>query len=258
MAIATRIDSFIAPTITQINLYNAIKQAFSDAGYPAPVSDFTSGTDRVLTYAVVLDASKVYGTSFIRVRITSGLVVAQQIFATWNISNNTGTGASTELTYTAFAINAQVNFVALNANPEFRLIAVFQGGIYFFLGFISPTNRPNWWNLDAWSYCFLPTGTNFALLRGTTFNPYGNTENDTSLNAGRMVVANTQTNRRDILPGVILFTQSNQGISGRTSDDLVMVAANGTTRFDIMQIPGDTKQYLLLNPATGGLAVRIA
>lgn len=41
-----------------------------------------------------------------------------------------------------------------------------------------------------------------------------------------------------------------------SSDNLVMLAASGTTRYDTIQIPGDTKQYLLLNPASGGLAVR--
>ncbi|WNN89705.1 hypothetical protein [Gloeocapsopsis dulcis] len=258
MAIAARIDSFVAPTITQQSLYDGIKQAFTNAGYPAPTSEFLSGTDRVVVYAVILDNTRIYGTTFIRIRVTTGLVVAQQIFATWNAGTNSGTGNSSELIYTAFASNVQINFVALNAASEFRLVMLFQGSIYFPLGFIAPQSRPAWWNLDAWNYCFLPVSSTFALLRGSTINPYSNTEHDTSLNIGRMVIANTITNRRDILQGVITYTQSNQGISGRSSDDLIMVAASGTTRFDIVQVPGSTNQYLILNPATGGLAVRVA
>lgn len=257
MAIASRIDSLVAPTLTQLSLFNGIKQAFADAGYPTPFDDYTSGTDRIVVYAIILDSSKTYGTTYLRIRLTSGLIIGQQILATWNTATKTGTGGSTEVTYSAIATNVQVNFVALNATTELNLVMLTQGSTAIALGTISPANKPSWWNLDAWNYCFIPTGNTFATFRTTTFNPYGNINYDTSLNVGRMGTANNQTNRRDMLPGVLLYTQSNQGIAGRSSDDLIMVAASGSTRFDTLQIPGDTKEYLILDPSVGGLAVRI-
>lgn len=258
MAIATRIDSFVAPTLTQATLFDGIKAAFNNAGANAPFDDYTSGTDRIVVYAIALDASKTYGTTYLRIRLTTGFVIGQQLYSTWNTSTKTGLNPSAEITYTALIVTTQVNFTALNGAAEFKLVMLTQGAIAIALGFVSPANRPAWWDLNAWNYCFLATAATFAVFRSTNLNPYSSSDNDSSLNIARMGTANVQTNRRDLLPGVIFYSQTNQGISGRTSDDLVMIAGSGTTRYDTIQIPGDTKQYLLLNPASGGLAVRIA
>lgn len=257
MAIAVRTDSFVAPTLTQQSIYDGLKAAFANAGYPAPFAEFTSGTDRVVVYAVVLDATKTYGTSYIRIRVTAGFIIGQQLFSTWAIATQVGTNGSTEITYTALTTNITVNFIALNSGVEYKLVLIYQGTNYIQLGFLSPEFRPSWWDLNAWNYCYLPTTNVFNVYRSTALNPFANAENDTNLAIIRMSIANVITNRRDILPGVILFTQVNQGITGRTSDDLVMVAANGMTRFDTLQIPNDAKEYLLLNSGNGALAARI-
>lgn len=256
MAIASRIDTFITPTITQQILYDGIKAAFANTGFTALFDEFVTGTDRIAVYAIVLDNTKTYGTTYLRVRVTTTFIVGQQLFSTWNAATDTGTNSSAEITYAALVANVQVNFTALNGATEFKLVMLTQGATAIALGFISPFNRPSWWDLNAWNYCYLATTNTFAVFRSTALNPYTNAENDTSLNVVRMGTANAQSNRRDLLPGIIFYSQSNQGISGRTSDDLVMVAASGTTRYDTIQIPGDTKQYLLLNPSSGGLAVR--
>lgn len=258
MAIASRIDSFVAPTWTQATLFDGIKAAFANAGYFAPFDDYTGGTDRIVVYAIALDATKTYGTTYLRIRLTNTFTIGQQLYSTWNTATKTGLNPSSEITYTALTATTQVNFTALNGATEFRLVMLMQGTNAIALGFVAPANRPTWWDLNAWNYCFLPTTITFAAFRSTNLNPYSNTEHDSSLNVSRMGIANSQTNRRDLLPGVIFYTQTNQGISGRTSDDLVMLAGSGTTRYDTIQIPNDTKQYLLLNPASGGLAVRIA
>lgn len=256
MAIATRTDSLLAPTFTQQGLYDAVKAAFLNAGYAIPFDEFISGTDRIVVYAIVLDSTKTFGTTYLRIRVTNTFLIGQQLFGTWNPTTDTGTGATTEVTYTALVNTVQVNFVNLNGNTEYKLVIIQQAANAIVLGFLSPANKPTWWDLNAWNYCFIFTTNAFFVVRSTTFNPYANTEHDSILNNARMSTANVQTNRRDLLPGIVFFTQTNQGISGRSSDDLVMIAASGTTRYDTIQIPGDTKQYLLLNPVSGGLAVR--
>lgn len=258
MAIAIRTDSFLTPTFTQQGLYDAIKVAFVNTGFATIFDEFLSGTDRVVVYAIILDATKTYGTTYLRVKVTTTFIIGQQLFATWNAATDTGTGATTEITYTALPNTSPITFIALNGSNEYRLAILQQGSTIIVLGFISPANKPAWWDLVAWNYCFLFTTNVFFIMRSTTFNPYANTEHDSTLNTGRMGFANSQTNRRDLLPGIVFFTQSNQGISGRSSDDLVMISASGSSRFDTIQIPGDTRQYLLLNPASGGLAVRVA
>lgn len=258
MTISARADSFVAPTFTQQSLFNGIKTAFLNAGFTATFDDYTSGTDKVVVYAIMLDSTKTNGTSYLKIRLTTGFIIGQQILSTWNATTKAGTGGSTELTYPALATTTQVNFVSLAAVPELSLVMLTQGTTAIALGCLSPINRPSWWDLNAWNYSFIPITNTFTTFRATTLNPYLNTEQDCSLNAVRMAIANSQTNRRDLLPGVIFYSQTNQGISGRSSDDLVMVSASGSTRYDILQIPGDTKQYLILSPISGGLAVRIA
>ncbi|MGL5925487.1 hypothetical protein [Chroococcidiopsis sp.] len=258
MAIASRIDSFVAPTLTQQSVYDGIKQAFSNAGFTVVHDEFTSGADKVVVYVCALDTAKAYGVTYLRIRLTTGFVIGQQLYSTWSIATHTGTNPSTEITYTALIANTQINFTALNGAAEFKLIMLTQGVNAIALGFVAPANKPAWWDLNAWNYCFIATSNTFAAFRSTNLNPYSNSDNDSSLNVSRMATANVQTNRRDLLPGIIFYTQTNQGISGRTSDDLVMIAGSGTTRYDTIQIPGDTKQYLLLNPTSGGLAVRIS
>lgn len=259
MAIATRTDSFLAPTITQQLLYDAVKQSLTNAGYVPPFDEYTSGTDRIAVYAIVLDNTKIYGTTYLRVRVTTTFVVAQQLYSTWNTSTRTGINPSTEHLSTAFLATTQINFVALNGGSEYKFSLIQQGALFYSLGYFAPVNRPAWWNLDAWNYCFHPMDATFQSFRGTGVTPYttNNSTYDTSLNNGRMATANQQTNRRDIVPGLLFYNQANQGVSGRSSDDLVMTAASGATRYDTFQAPSDTKQYLLLNPASGGLAVRI-
>ena len=259
MAIATKTDSFIAPTITQQSLYDGIKQAMSNAGYSTVFDEFTSGTDRIVIYAIVLDSTKTYGTTYLRVRITSSFVVGQQLYSTWDATAHAGTNPSTEYTSTAFLNSVQINFTALNGSTEYKFVLIQQSALFYPLGYISPANKPNWWDLNAFNYCFHLVDSVFFNFRSTSITPYAgnNSTYDSSLNQSRMGTANQQTNRRDILPGILFYNQANQGIGGRSSDDLVMVAGNGTTRFDILQAPGDNKQYLLLNPASGGLAVRV-
>lgn len=257
MAIAVRTDTFVAPTLTQQTIYNAIKIAAGNVSL-AIYDEYTSGTDKIIVYSVTLDNTKTFGISYLRIRLTLGLILNQQIYSTWNATTHVGTNGSTEITYVTLVNNIQINFVALDGQNEYKLIALTQGTTTIVLGFVAPINKPLWWDLNAWNYVFIVTGSTFATFRTTALNPYANAEHDTTLNTARMGVANPQTNRRDLLPGVIFYTQNNQGISGRSSDDLVMFAGSGTTRYDVVQVPGDTKQYLILSPQSGGLAVRFA
>lgn len=259
MAIATRNDSFVAPTITQQLLYDAIKQAMINAGYSSPFDEYTSGTDKIVVYAIVLDSTKTFGTTYLRVRVTTAFAVGQQLYSTWNATTHTGTNASTEYVATAFSSSAQINFTALNGGIEYKLALLYQGSLFYPLGYLSPANRPSWWDLNTWNYCLHPGTATFSSFRSPSSTPYANNAlYDSSLNIARMGSANLQTNRRDILPGILIYSQSNQGIGGRTSDDLIMVAGTGSTRFDTLQAPGDAKQYLILVPDAGGLAIRVA
>lgn len=258
MTIATRTDTLVSPTITQVSLFDGIKLAFTNAGFTATFDDFVSSTDRIVVYAVVLDNTKAFGTTYIRIRVTNTLTINQTLFSTWNATAHTGTNPGTETAYAAIVTNAPLNFLALNGGDEYKFVIVWSSTITITLGFIAPTNKPAWWDLNAWNYCFVPTDITYNIFHTTALTPFPNVSNTTSLNVPFMSAANLQTNRRDILPGIIFYSNTNRGIAARTSDDLIMVASGGTSRFDIIQIPGDTKQYLLLSNVAGGLAIRFA
>lgn len=256
MPVATKTVSLLDPTITQQTLYDALKLAFSNAGFGIPFSEFTSGTDKVIIYQFVVDATKTYGKTFIRVRVTALLAIGHQIYSTWNTANNTGASPSPEIVYPSLTNNSPIGFTSFSASPELYAVAIYQGGYYAVISFLLPSSRPYWWDLNAWNYGFMATSTTFTLFYSTALNPYGNVSYDTSLNSPRLSTSNLYTNRRDLIQGLFVFTQTNTGIAGKTSEDLVSVAATGMNRLDIIQVPGQTIEYTLINPASGGFAIR--
>jgi len=96
------------------------------------------------------------------------------------------------------------------------------------------------------------------VLRSSTLTQYISNDNDIALaGSARLGTANAQDSERDILTGLLLLNQSNSGFAGKTSDDIAIVAANGSTRYDIILKNGTSQQYLLVNPGNGGMAIRI-
>lgn len=258
MATATRADSNLAANFTQSTLADAIKQAFTNAGFANPVDDFTSGSDRILVYSQVVDSAKTYGTNYIRVRIASSLTLFQQILTGWNASNHTGSNGSSEYAYNSQSLNSSspVTIISLNGGNEYKFVCISQGGYFWILGILTPSNRPNWWDLNSFSYGFIPVNTYWNSWRSSTMNPYANADYSVSLSYAEMSNPNPITNKRDITTGLLFYSKSNAGIACKTSDDLVQCCANGIARYETIQASGN--QYLVINPGAGGLAVRTA
>lgn len=256
MVVASRIDTSLAATITQSSYVTALKTAFTNAGFSSPVDDYTSGTDRILTYQFDVDNTKLLGSNFLRVRVTSGLITYQQLYTSWNATTHTGNNANTEITYSTLSTANTIGFVSLNGGSEYKFIFVTQGTTFLPLGIIAPANRPDWWDLNNWSYGFIWTSASMAAIRTSGINPYNNADFDLLLNSTRMASINPQTNRRDILAGLVLLTQSNAGSGGRTSDDLAQICGSGSGRYDVLSVFGTTQQYLVINNASAGIAIR--
>ena len=259
MAISARAITTLNPPFTQAQLSTALQSAFANAGFTSVFSSFTSGTDLVLVYALVVDATKTFGTTYLRIRITNTFVIHQTVFSTWNTANNTGTGNSSEASFTALVNSASVTFNALNGGIESRLVVVTQGTLFLPLGIVSPATMRSSWNLNVYTSGFIFTAATMTVLRGTTANQTGNSDNDVVLvGTSRLGTANVVDNERDIFSGWTLLNQSNQGFTGKTSDDLVVVASSGSTRYDTISKSGTSQQYLIILPGAGGIAVRIA
>lgn len=252
----TRTISSLSATITQASLFSAIQTAFTNAGMSAPVDNYTASGDLVLVYSVSA-GSGTFSNSFLRVRLTSGLVIAQQLFSAWNTSTKTGTNGSAEVTYTALIAGTNVVFNAF-ASAECKLVILTQGAVMVPLGLIIPETRRSSWSLGSWTWGFIPTSATMSVWRSSGLNQYANTDHEISLVATpRLGTANVQDIERDVIVNWLLLSQSNQGFSGRTSDDFAVGAFNGSSRFDVINITGTSQQYLVILPGSGGLALRI-
>lgn len=259
MPIATRTDSALAPTLAQASLVSALKTALTAAGLSTLVDDYTSGSDRIIVYQIIQDASKVFGTSYLRVRITSTLTVATQILSGWTVATHSGSNASTELSFATFSTSVGISFYALNASPELNLVMIAQGATHVAVGVLSPYYRPSWWDLNSYSYAFIPTSNSLTGWRAPNSNPYTSNDYASSLGNASLNSPSRVTNRRSVGMGVILFAPSFEGDTGRTSDEIATCAAVGLSRYDLLQVPGSpNRDYLILNNAAGGIGVRVA
>ncbi|MDZ8240584.1 MAG: hypothetical protein RMZ69_26110 [Nostoc sp. ChiQUE01a] len=260
MAIATRTETTLSPTITQTSLVNAIKTAFINAGYSSLYDEFVSGTDQVLVYEWINDSTKNFGKVYLRIRVTTALLIGQQLYAGWNTGTHTGTNGSTEATYSSFSSSTTILLNALNGAEEYKFVFLSQGSTLVPLGIITPFDRPGWWDLNSWAYGFFFTTSSPSVLRGvaTAALPYSSTDFDTFLTNSRMSSVNPQTSKPDIIKGLLLLTQSSSGVGGATSEDLAIGAFNGQTRLSIVAPLNSSQEYLILSNVTGGLGIRIA
>lgn len=255
MPIAIRTDTSLAPTITQTTFASALITAFANAGFSATTDDYTSGTDRILVYRFDTDASRAKGRNFLRIRITSALAINILIGTDFNISTKAMSDASAEATIFTLATNFTITFIALNCGSEGRFVMLSQSTNFAPLGLLIPVNRPTWWNLDTWSYCYMFTNAAMTTLRSSAINPYSNVDNEI-LTFSRLSGVNAQTNRRDVLTGLTIGNNSSNGVAGKTSDDIAIAAGNGSARFDVLAFTGSTQQYLLVVNAASGIAFR--
>ena len=257
MPIASKVNSTIASPVTQQSLHDGIRYAFSSIGVGI-YDEFDSGTDKVLIYIIYTDFNYPYGNTFLRIRTTDGLSILCQLFATWDYSTRTGGFGSQEVQYPDLDSNQSISITALGGSTEFSFVLLSQS-YYFFvpLGWMVPYTRPSWWDPSNFTYSFIPVDSEFSIWRTTDKQPFNTTDHSSFISDARLSGVNPVTNKRDILQGICLFSTANQGISGRTSDDIVIVAANGASRYDIIRTP-DNKEYLLLGLNSGALAVRSA
>ena len=255
--IINNLDLHLEPPITQANLIDFIKLCFENTSLEL-VDQYDQAGNLILVYKSTLDSEKLYGTSYLRIRLQSDFSLVQQLWAAWKPENHTGTGGSYEVGYGQVNPSQQLNCKILQSNTELSMCFFWQASLNAPLGVLQPANRPSWWDLKAWNYCFFANDRTFGGWRGCSNSPYNNNQDyETSLNYYRLANANPVSNRRDLILSFTLFSTSSQGVSAQTSEDLGSIAGNGTTRFDVVQIPGDAKEYLILYPANGGLVVRI-
>lgn len=255
--VATRTDTTLGTNFTQATLFAAIKTAMANAGFSAPIDDYTSGTDRIVIYAFITDATKVYGTTYYRIRVASSLIIYSSLYQNWNTGTHNGANPSNEYSFLALSTNVAVNFTALNGGSEYKFLFITQGTILVPLGVISPAIKPNWWNLNSWNYAFIWANGALSGFGSTALNPYGNVAYSPIINTALMANANPQTNVSDILTGIVILTNTNRGIAGKTSEELGSACAAASSRYNTIATDNINENFLIINPVAGGLVIKV-
>jgi hypothetical protein len=252
-------NSNLLPTITQANLTTAIKNALAATNFPT-LFDEVSGDPHLVIYEITLNNTATFGKAYLEIEITNDLKVRQRLHTNWDPIANTGANSGPWGPQIQFNNSTEITFRGFEKSDECRLVGIRQSNQIQFLGYLYPANKPAWWSENSSLYCFIPGSNNFVTWHGAAASnsPYGNATYTSSLGRAQMASSNPITSKRDVVTGILLYSNSNQGVCGRTSDELVMVSGSGLGIYDIIQVTPNVEEYTLLVPAAGGLALRTA
>ena len=245
-----------APTTVAI-IADAVRSALTAAGWGDPVDDFLVSSERHLVYLRYNVAGHVQGYSRIRIGTT---FIRQNISDGWTSATRTSINESSSPSFgTVSTANATIHVLA--GSSELSGIIWQQGTSTSAILWFQPETVPSWWNRALWLYAFVPQDQSLNNWYSSNFSPFGSfTSWSLQSNSSMLGAINRVTNRRDSVSSILLQCPSSEGIAGRSSPEMGQAALSGLARFD--RLTDDSfspaRDHLVLNPASGGLIVRIA
>ena len=264
MPAATKTTSTIVATITQQSFYDNLKTALNSAGFTILIDEFTDGSNtKWAIYEVTVNSAATRGKFYFQVGVSTALILQTRISLDWNSSANTFTAALATNQVSTVAFGSSSNLVLTSfSHAEYRALFLQQGTTLGLIGYLRPASKPSWWNEDLYLYSFLvatSTGKNFVGTYGSN-SPFNQ---NTAINSNYyfnspncLSTANPITNKREILPSCLLETATNQGFTGKTSEDICLVAASGLAVLDTLEVTSGVEEYTLISTGASGLAIR--
>lgn len=258
--VATRTQTILSPTVTQLALADAIKAAFVALGYSS-VDDYISGTDRLLVFSLQQDATKTYGTIFLRCRITTALAVSQTIGVSFNSTTKALTNESSAAAVITFGSTTEINLITYANGSQYRLVTLNQGTgtSTTILGIFRPTNKPSWWDEGVSPYAFIAFNNNNTNLKDfvcANLPPFTSMTGAGIESSSRMTNPNPITGKRDLLPNLPLYTSTSHGICGNLPEDFALVCGSGSAKLDILEV-SSTEKYEFIYSGANPVVVRI-
>lgn len=116
----------IATPLTQATLLSGLREALIATGFPAPLKQYTSGTDQFVVWQLVSDPTKTYGTAYYRLRVASGLAVSHVLGTTYDSSSNTLGNAPAEQHQVIYSSSSPMKLLGFATN-EFKFLIATQG-----------------------------------------------------------------------------------------------------------------------------------
>lgn len=170
-------------------------------------------------------------------------------------NGNPWQGAATTTDTTTFPYNYTnpIFFKAIN-HPEFRGVFIQQASRgTIFVGYIRPENLPTWWNENSYAYCFHSPNSDFLNFRSFSgvFSPYSGTNQQTSYRIGNLSLGSgnaANSSKRDVVSAPLLLDNQTQvGILGRFSNDVILTNYTTLTQFDKLIVTAGVEEYLILS-----------
>ncbi|HEY9696758.1 MAG TPA: hypothetical protein V6D10_05815 [Trichocoleus sp.] len=250
------------PPFTVASLGDALKTACAAAGLGNPIADFSQfGYDRTLVYAVVTDASKAYGTQYLRLMISPNgtrFDVAQTLHSEFDLEDTTfpgyGGGESSWL------LRPETLQIKSFASAEFKLIGLYQArlGNFTLLGTLRPTIQPAYWDENISQFLLININESGNIPASawslSDISPYAYTGIRFGFESFPSK-KNPFTNQADLLAGVALYPIDPSGIFGICSPDLVLASDGNLNLGDVITLPDNKRYYCFVKPTSANYAI---
>lgn len=149
-------------------------------------------------------------------------------------------------------------FKAIN-HPEIRGVFIQQANRQtIFLGYIRPENLPTWWNENSHPYIFTSPNAdllNFRMFSGVN-SPYSSATQANSYRIGNLSLGAgnaANSSKRDVIASpLMLDAQTQTGIIGRFSNDIILTNYSVFAQFDKLIVTPGVEEYLILSQSRYG------
>jgi len=236
----------------------------TNAGFATLYDTYNTGGIEYRVYELNFNAL-IYGKVYLQISVSAALAVQQRLYTSWTVATHVGLNAGVLSTAVTFATGTSINFAAIKPNTgnEYGIVILYQGTIIKHLGYVRPAIKPSWWDENSYAYCFIPTTiawTNFATV-AIAASPYGSAILVSSM--GDSAMQNPAADgKRDVLTGIFINSgtsglNANSGKACKTSDELGMASALGTTILSLIQVTVGIDEYYVLNPAQASPVIKV-
>jgi len=259
-----RTNSSIAAPITSTTLLAGLETAMQNAGFGTKIHRYVVGNETRDIYRVQFSTGT-YGTAYFITKVnTNNLSIGCSLHYDFNTSTNTGSPSPAN-SYSNMTVQtgAGVNFVSFNGGNQFKMVLIIQGVEVGALSLLRPSlARPNFWTDNDYPYFFMGTAitgnnkfTTWTSTGGAALHPYSS--NEVGLRPINLK-GSLPDGKRQVVCSVQLqsVTGTNQGFIGQFDSDIAQVAGQSANMLDLIIVEPGTEEYTILNPVSGGLAVR--
>jgi len=264
MAVIRTNNSISAP-IDGTKLLSGLRTAMQNAGFGARIHTYVVGNETRDVYRIQYSTG-IYGTAYLEIRVnTASLILSCVLYWSFNTNNNTGSASpATSANNMTINTTSGVNFVALNGGTQLKMCLIIQGATVGALSLVRPSlARPAFWTDDHYPYFFINkniTGGNRFTVWESTGGPERHPYSSNAIGLRPINLQGTLPNgQRQIVASVQLqsTTGTNQGFIGQFDGDIVQVAGANALILDNLTVLPGVEEYLILQPVSGGLAVRV-